>query len=139
LEEDMSVMQEVDAARVPKEQLVALEKFASTLDPSELRDLLFTLSSSVKSGSDVTLLESDAEVTPAQAAAQLKMSRTHLYKLLDRGEIVSHNVGRDRRVRVADLARFEASRQRDRRELAERFAHQEKTRRGAMDELIADL
>jgi excisionase family DNA binding protein len=67
------------------------------------------------------------------------MSRTFLYKLLDRGELLSHNVGRDRRIRTTDLARFEASRQRDRRELAERFAYAEKTRRGAAEELLADL
>lgn len=135
----MSVMQELDAARVPDEQIRALESFAASLEASELRDLLQALSAIVKSGSDVTLLEADAELTPSQAAARLKMSRTHLYKLLDRGEIVSHNVGRDRRIRVSDLARFEASRQRDRRELAERFAHADKTRRGAAEELLGDL
>ena len=135
----MSVMQELDAAHVPDEQLAALDQFAAGLGPSELRDLLTALSVSVKNGSDVTLLESDAELTPSQASAQLKMSRTYLYKLLDRGEIVSHNVGRDRRIRASDLARFEASRQRDRRELAERFAHANETRRGAAEELLADL
>lgn len=135
----MTVMLEIDAALVPDEQIAALEDFAAALGPSELRDLLQALTASVKNGSDVTLLESDAELTPSQAAAQLKMSRTFLYKLLDRGELVSHNVGRDRRIRTTDLARFEASRQRDRRELAERFAHAEKTRRGAAEELLGDI
>jgi len=63
------------------------------------------------------------------------MSRTHLYKLLDRGEIVSHRVGRDRRIRLSDLIDFETQRQSDNRELAERFANQQKTRSGAIDEL----
>ena len=63
------------------------------------------------------------------------MSRTHLYRLLDRGEIVSHRVGRDRRIRLSDLIGFETQRQRDNRELAERFANQQKTRSGAIDEL----
>lgn len=66
------------------------------------------------------------------------MSRTHLYKLLDRGEIVFHRVGRDRRIRIYDLLEFEEQRQRDRRELAERFAHQRQTAAAASDE-IADL
>jgi excisionase family DNA binding protein len=135
----MSVLHEVDAARVSSDQIAALEQFAATLAPSELRDLLMTLSSMVKSGADATLLESDAEMTPSQAAAHLKMSRAHLYKLLDRGEIVYHKVGRDRRIRLTDLACFEASRQRDRRELAERFAHVDETRRGAAEELLGDL
>lgn len=135
----MSVIRELDAACVSNEQIAALDDFTASLAPSELRDLLLTLSSIVKSGTDATLLESEAELTPSQAAAELKMSRAHLYKLLDRGEIVYHKVGRDRRIRVVDLARFEASRQRDRRELAERFAHADKTRRGAAEELLGDL
>ena len=65
-------------------------------------------------------------------------TRTHLYKLLDRGEILSHRVGRDRRVRLSDLIEFEKQHQRDRRELAERFAHHRKTAAAANDE-IADL
>lgn len=66
------------------------------------------------------------------------MSRTHLYKLLDRGEIPFHRVGRDRRVLLRDLLAFEEIRRGDRAELAERFAHQTATRSGAVDE-IADL
>lgn len=73
-----------------------------------------------------------------QVATRLGMSRTHLYILLDRGEIVSHRVGRDRRIRVTDLLEFEQRRQQDRRELAERFAKQTQTRNAAIDE-IADL
>ena len=135
----MSVLTEVDAAHVPADQLDALESFAAALEESELRDLLFSITASVKSGSDVTLLASDEELTPSQAAQRLKMSRTHLYKLLDRGHISSHRVGRDRRIRLADLREFELSRQRDRRELAERFARSEETRRGAIDELLDDM
>lgn len=69
---------------------------------------------------------------------ELGMSRTHLYKLLDSGEIPCDHVGRDRRIRVHDLLDFEARRMRDRRELAQRFATQRKTRAGAIDE-VADL
>jgi excisionase family DNA binding protein len=135
----MTVITELDAAGVPADQLAALESFASTLDESALRDLLFGLTISVKNGTDVALLESETELTPAQAASRLKMSRTHLYKLLDRGEIVSHQVGRDRRILLTDLVQFEAARQRARRELAERFARTAQTRSAAIDELIEGL
>jgi excisionase family DNA binding protein len=135
----MTVIAEIDAAGVPADQLAALESFASTLDESALRDLLFGLTISVKNGTDVALLESETELTPAQAASRLKMSRTHLYKLLDRGEIVSHQVGRDRRILLTDLVQFEAARQRARRELAERFARTAQTRSAAIDELIEGL
>ena len=33
-----------------------------------------------------------ADYTPAQVAQRLRMSRTHLYKLLDSGQIPSHRV-----------------------------------------------
>lgn len=135
----MTVITEIDAARVPADQLAALESFVSTLDESALRDLLFSLTSSVKNGTDVTLLESDTELTPAQAASRLKMSRTHLYKLLDRGEILYHLVGRDRRIQLPDLVEFEVARQRDRHELAERFARTTQTRSAAIDELVEGL
>ncbi len=135
----MTVINEIDADRVPADQLAALEDFASTLDESVLRDLLFSLTISVKNGTAVTLLESDTELTPAQAALRLKMSRTHLYKLLDRGEIVFHQVGRDRRILLTDLVQFEAARQRDRRELAERFARTAQIRSAAIDELVDEF
>lgn len=135
----MTAIQQVNAANVSSEQLDALRAFASQLDESELRDLLLSLTDTVDEGTDVALLEADGELTPSQAAARLRMSRTHLYKLLDNGELPSHRVGRDRRIACADLLVFEAKRQRDRRELAEQFAHAEANRNAAIDELVADL
>jgi excisionase family DNA binding protein len=67
------------------------------------------------------------------------MSRTHLYKLLDAGEIPFHNVGRDRRIEMRDLLLFEENRDAARRELAERFAQQRATTETAVDELAAEL
>ena len=102
------------------------------------RDVLMSLSRCVREGDEVVIVDGSKTVTPIQAAERLGMSRTHLYKLLDRGEISFHRVGRDRRIRVHDLIQFEEQRQRDRRELAERFAHQHQTAVAATDE-IADL
>jgi hypothetical protein len=48
-------------------------------------------------------------------------------------------VGRDRRLLLTDLVQFEAARQRDRRELAERFARTAQTRSAAIDELTDGL
>ena len=92
----------------------------------------------MRAGDEVVIVDGDKTITPSQAAERLDMSRTHLYKLLDRGEILSHRVGRDRRIRSSDLIEFEKQHQRDRRELAERFAHHRKTAAAANDE-IADL
>lgn len=131
-------MQTIQTSNVPVEQLEALAQFAQSTAGAELQDVLLAVSRCIREGADLAVLDTASALTPTEAAERLGMSRTHLYKLLDRGEIVSHRVGRDRRIRVTDLVAFEEQRQRDRRELAERFAKQQRTRAGAIDE-IADL
>lgn len=131
-------MKTIPTSGIPAEQLDALDEFAATDVGPEIRDLLLSVIDCVRAGDDLTAVSPHTVLSPVQAAERLGMSRTHLYKLLDRGEIMSHRVGRDRRIRLRDLISFEELRQRDRRELAERFASQGKTREGAIDEL-ADL
>lgn len=128
-------MKTLETAKIPAEQLDALEQFAISDAGPELRDVLLSLSRCVRGGDEVVAIDGSETVTPNQAAERLGMSRTHLYKLLDRGEIVFHRVGRDRRIRVRDLVEFEEQRQSDRRELALRFAHQRKTAAAADDEI----
>jgi excisionase family DNA binding protein len=131
-------MKTIETSNIPNEDIDALERYAHTSMSPALRDVLLSVSRCVREGADLAVLDGSAVVTPSQAAERLGMSRTYLYKLLDRGEIVSHRIGRDRRILVRDLLLFEAHRQHDRHELAERFANQDKTRAGAIDE-IADL
>jgi excisionase family DNA binding protein len=133
-------MQTIDTTNIPSGQLDALEDFAQNSPDvgPELRDALRSIVRCVREGSCLLASDGSPVLTPQQAAEHLGMSRTHLYKLLDRGEITSHRVGRDRRIHLTDLIAFEAQRQRDSRELAERFAHQNTTHSGAIDEL-ADL
>jgi excisionase family DNA binding protein len=131
-------MRTIGTAGIPVDQLEALEQYARTAAGPELRDVLLSVSRCVREGAEFAVIDDSVVLTPSQAAEQLGMSRTYLYKLLDRGEIVSHRVGRDRRIRMRDLLMFEEQRQHDRRELAERFASQQKTRTGAIDE-VADL
>jgi len=118
------------------EQLVVEDSSHPELDPA-MRDVLLSLAGCIREGVEFHL-DGSSVVTPTQAATRLGMSRTHLYKLLDQGEILSHRVGRDRRIRVSDLANFEAHRQRDSRELAERFAQKQQIHARVIDE-IADL
>ena len=130
-------MKTLKTSKIHSSQLDELDKFAATAAP-ELRDVLMSISNCVREGDEVIIVDSSATLSPSQAAERLGMGRTHLYKLLDCGEIMFHRVGRDRRIRVQDLLRFEEQRQRDRRELSERFAHQNQTAAAAIDE-IADL
>lgn len=128
----------LETANIPAAELDALEEFARTSAGPELRDVLLALSRAARDGSQFSVV-AETVLSPNRAAERLGMSRTHLYKLLDRGEIVFHRVGRDRRIRVSDLIAFEARRQRDRRELAERFASQDRTRGGVVDEIADGL
>ncbi|WP_239340354.1 helix-turn-helix domain-containing protein [Frankia sp. CiP3] len=132
------MIEDLVTAEIPAEQLDELERFARGCAGPQLRNLLLSLSRCIRDGATITATSGAASLTPSQAADRLGMSRTHLYKLLDRGEIPSHRVGRDRRIQLRDIAIFEAERQRDRRELAERFATQHRTRADAVNE-IADL
>lgn len=132
-------MEILETANIPVEQLEALEQYAQTSLGPELRDVLLSLSRCVRDGAELAVIEGSAVLTPSQAAERLGMSRTHLYKLLDRGEIMSYRVGRDRRIDLKDLAAFESQRQRDRRELAERFATQHQTLTRAIDEVANSL
>jgi excisionase family DNA binding protein len=135
----MPALIEVRSHTIAPVELAALSQFAGGLDEGQLRDLLLALSDSLSAGFDLTLLDSSTEFTPQQAADRLRMSRTHLYKLLDTGAIPSHRVGRDRRITGPDLVVFERRRQAERRELAERFAHASTIDRAAIDELTDEL
>lgn len=131
-------MKTIPTQGIPAEAIDDLGEFAANSVGPEMRDLLESIIASLRAGDDLAAFSPNTEFSPSQAAERLGMSRTHLYKLLDQGEIMFHRVGRDRRIAMADLVAFEARRQRDRRELAERFAAQDRTREGAIDEL-ADL
>ena len=127
-------MKTLNKTAIPDGQIDNLEAFATATEP-ELRDVLLAVARCLREGDYLVAFDENTTLTPSQAADRLGMSRTHLYKLLDRGELPYDRVGRDRRIRVADLFAFEAKRQSSRRELAERFAHQQQTREDVIDEL----
>lgn len=130
-------MRTLDTSSVPLEQFDELERAAAGISP-EMLDVMRALIGFLRDGAEIAAFDSTEVFTPSGAAERLGMSRTHLYKLLDRGELGFDRVGRDRRIPLVELLKFEERRQRDRRELAERFAHQQQTRAAAIDEL-ADL
>lgn len=127
-------METITNGGVPAAQLDQLDKLAEQTGP-EMHELLTSLSRCLRAGSEIVAVDPTSDMTPNQVASRLGMSRSHLYKLLDAGAIPSHRVGRDRRIRFVDLVEFEEQRQRDRRELAERFAHQKRTHDSTIDEL----
>lgn len=106
---------------------------------SALAPALKRVIDAVKRGVDVSVSEQDTPLTPVQAAQMLRMSRTHLYKLLDAGVIDSYRVGRDRRIPVAAVVLYVERRSAQQAELAERFAHAGRDRAALVDEIAATM
>lgn len=73
--------------------------------------LLQRVLSSVARGADIDMFADDAELTPNQAAELLKMSRPHLLKFMDRGDLPFHRIGSHRRIVMSDLMQFAVARE----------------------------
>ncbi|MFL0159533.1 helix-turn-helix domain-containing protein [Mycobacterium sp. D16R24] len=131
-------MKTLPADSVDETQLAALDKARSDLPSgSALAETLEYLVASVRSGRDVTVLLDSVQLSPSQAAKILGMSRTHLYKLLDAGVIRSTNVGRDHRIKLEALREYQAASDRDKADLAARFAHRDANRSELLNRLAA--
>lgn len=74
-------------------------------------------------GQEVVFSRVPDEISPADAARILRVSRPHVRKLMDRGDLPYRMVGSHHRIPVADLRRYqEAERVRRRTALAEYLA-----------------
>lgn len=131
-------MHTLPSSQLTTEDIAQLEHIIETEDRPNVRRVIETVTALARSGGDIHFISTDEEFTPSAAAKKLKMSRTHLYKLLDRGEIPFYQVGAHRRIRAHDLAQFEEKRRADKNELAEKFFHKESVIRSA-EQYIEDL
>lgn len=77
-----------------------------------ISSLMINLLSEVASGNMVTLVPTGGDLTTAQAANMLNVSRPFLTKLLKRGDIRYFEVGSHRRVKFDDLMAYKAQRDR---------------------------
>jgi excisionase family DNA binding protein len=98
-------------------------KKAEIILSPHLAELFIDLLRHISDGDAVTLIPVSKMLTTQQAADILNVSRPHLVKLLETGEIKFEKVGRHRRIRAVDL--FEFKRQRDEK------------RKDALDNLMA--
>ncbi|MFI5035585.1 MAG: helix-turn-helix domain-containing protein [Acidimicrobiales bacterium] len=78
--------------------------------PAPLYDLLVTVVGILESGSGVTVVPLGAELTTAETAELLSVSRPHAIKMLEAGEIPYHKVGTHRRVFLEDVLKFREAR-----------------------------
>ena len=91
--------------------------------PASAFEALGKVVEAMSRGESVTVMPHDKQLTSQEAADILFVSRPHLIKLLDRGDLPFHRVGSHRRIRIDDVLAY-----RDRRDAAQRVALHELTR-----------
>ncbi|MBR9653550.1 helix-turn-helix domain-containing protein [Thalassovita aquimarina] len=92
-----------------------------TLTPAISESLLEVLRL-VASGRGFTLVPVKAELTTKQAADYLNVSRPHLVKLLEQGDIPFHKVGRHRRILAENLFAYRDKRNDERKSALDELA-----------------
>lgn len=87
----------------------------------ELAQLLQLALDGLTSGSDVVLLTSETELSPAEAGQLLGLSRQYVDRLVDLGDLPGRQLpgSRHRRIRVADVVAFQQMRAQRRGRIAE--------------------
>lgn len=113
-----------------REQLHTFQK--SVTDP-ELRKFLMSLIRMIEQEDEVKLYSNEPELTPNEAAEKLHVSRTFLIKVMDRGDLPFHRVGRDRRIKSSDLMDFEKKRRAHTKAAIESHERREQNRAEALD------
>ncbi len=82
--------------------------------PSSALEALRIVLDAMSHGQTITLIRHDQELTSQAAADILGVSRPHLIKLLDSGEIPYHRVGTHRRLRIEDVVAYRERRDAER-------------------------
>ena len=85
---------------------------------------LSTILEHIAQGKAVSIIPSGAEITTQQAAEMLNVSRPHVVKLLEEGELPFHKVGTHRRIKLKDLEKYRARMEKEREEALTELAKQ---------------
>lgn len=96
----IKLQEEGDFLKIPKKALL----------------LLFNILSNMAQGKSVTLIPSGVEVSTQQAADILNVSRPHLVKLLEEGQIQFKKAGSHRRIELKNLLEYEKKLKENRKE-----------------------
>lgn len=105
----------------PQTYLVSADGERVELPPSAVEGLRLVIDA-LLFGRAVTLVSQDKELTSQAAADMLYVSRPHLIKLLDQGQIPFHRVGTHRRIRLEDVLCYRERRDADRKAALDELA-----------------
>jgi excisionase family DNA binding protein len=75
--------------------------------PKSVQELLVKILTEVSHGNMVNLVPVHAELSTQEAANLLNVSRPHLVKLLEQGDIPHHKAGSHRRIKYTDLRDYQ--------------------------------
>lgn len=84
--------------------------------PKKAMTLLFEIMKNMAEGKSLTLIPSATEVSTQQAADLLHVSRPHLVKLLEEGQIPFKKVGSHRRIELKDILAYEEEQKKNRKD-----------------------
>jgi excisionase family DNA binding protein len=92
--------------------------------PNNLYSFLLRLLADLRAGQAVTILQNRHELTTAEAAKILGLSRQYLVQMLEKGEIQFHMAGTHRRIYVRDVFAYKARRDVERRKTLDTMARE---------------
>ena len=84
--------------------------------PESIYQILRQVTPLLLQGKGVNLVSQDHYLSTQESANLLNISRPHLYRLLDKGEIAYTMIGSHKRIKIEDLLEYKAKRDEDRRE-----------------------
>jgi excisionase family DNA binding protein len=85
--------------------------------PGDLSAFLSRLCESAKAAEPLTIFQDETELTTAEAAKVLSVSRQFLVQLLEQDQIPFHRTGTHRRVYARDVYAYKAKRDAERRKI----------------------
>ena len=74
--------------------------------PERIQSVLVSIIENLRLGNGVSVIPLHAELTTVQAAELLNVSRPHLIKQIEAGEVPYHMVGTHRRLRLVDVLAY---------------------------------
>ncbi|MGH9184969.1 MAG: helix-turn-helix domain-containing protein [Acidimicrobiales bacterium] len=74
--------------------------------PERIQSVLVSIVENLRSGNGVSVIPLHAELTTVQAAELLNVSRPHLVKQVEAGEVPHHMVGTHRRLKLVDVLAY---------------------------------